>query len=189
MKLNIRADAEQCQLAIIDMQDRLCQQMLKSDLDEVIDNCSNLTLAANILEIPTIVTEQSPVTDGRTVTNIAEHFDGKPIPKFCVSAVKEHAFRTGLLNEKPQVVLVGQEAHLGILKTAQSLAATGRLVFVVEDAVISSGVADKAAAIESLAREGIALITDTESLLLDWIETAHPEAVQELVDVMEEEFA
>jgi nicotinamidase-related amidase len=70
--------------------------------------------------------------------------------------------------DRPQVVLAGMETHVCILQTALELAAFGREVFVVEDAVCSRTEANRANAFERMRAAGVVL-TNMESVLFEWL--------------------
>jgi nicotinamidase-related amidase len=66
-----------------------------------------------------------------------------------------------------------------VLQTAFGLAAEGREVFVVADAVASRDPADRAQALERMARRGIAVVS-REMVGFEWLERAGTERFREI---------
>lgn len=170
------ASINQSQLAIIDVQTKLCAVMSASDMQAVAKNCSRLTQAASLLALPVVVTEQYPQGLGETIADITQYLGHvNPIAKTAFSACAEPKFKAQLQRDKSQVILVGMEAHICVLQTAIDLIAQGKQVFVVEDAVISRNEANKSNAIARLAHAGC-IVTNTESVLYEWLGNAKHES-------------
>jgi nicotinamidase-related amidase len=163
------AIAGQSQLVLIDVQVKLCDAMLATDMQAVSDNCGRLIQAANLLAVPVVVTEQYPQGLGATIPEIAQYFGNtKPIAKTSFSAYADSAFKAKLQRDKSQIILAGMEAHICVLQTACDLMAQGKQVMVVEDAIISRNAANRSNAIARMANAG-AVITNTESVLYEWL--------------------
>jgi nicotinamidase-related amidase len=75
---------------------------------------------------------------------------------------------------RPQAILAGMEAHVCVLQTALELAAEGREVFVVADAICSRTEANRANALARLDKAGV-VVTNTESVLFEWLRDASHE--------------
>lgn len=71
------------------------------------------------------------------------------------------------------------EAHICILQTALSLIKIDKQVFVVEDAIVSRNNSNKANAIARL-REAGCVITNTESVIFEWLGNANHPAFKEV---------
>ena len=71
------------------------------------------------------------------------------------------------------------EAHICVLQTALDLIEAGKTVFVAEDAILSRTPANKANAIARLQQAG-AIITNTESVVFEWLGNANHEAFKAL---------
>ncbi len=80
---------------------------------------------------------------------------------------------------RPQVVIAGIEAHVCVLQTALGLAAQGREVFVVADAVGSRDPANRALALERMGRRGIGIVSG-EMVGFEWLERAGTERFRAL---------
>jgi nicotinamidase-related amidase len=71
------------------------------------------------------------------------------------------------------------EAHICVLQTALQLQATGRQVFVVEDAVLSRKPDNKANALARLRQAGV-IVTSTESVAFEWLRVAEGDAFKQI---------
>lgn len=171
---------DQSQLAIIDMQTKLCNVMLEADMAAATRNCGNLVQAAKMLEVPVILTEQYPERLGNTTPEIAQYIGNvKPIVKTAFSACAEPKFKAKLQRDKPQMILAGLEAHICVLQTALALMANGKQVFVVEDAIISRNPDNKRNAVARLVQAGC-IVTNTESVLFEWLGSANHSAFKDV---------
>ena len=174
------ANATISQLAIIDMQVKLSSAMPAKAMQQAAQNCGILAQAANLLGVPTIATEQYPQGLGETMPEIKTHLGkAKIIAKTVFSACGEPKFSQLLHRDKPQIILVGMEAHICLLQTALDLLLQSKQVFVVEDAVISRDANNKANAVARL-REAGCVVTSTESVLFEWLGDARHEAFKTL---------
>jgi nicotinamidase-related amidase len=166
---HLMASAGLSQLIIIDMQTRLVTAMSQGALQATIKNTSILAQAAALLAVPTIITEQYPAGLGHTIPEILALLPSvKPVEKISFSSMAEPKFNRQLTRDRSQVVLAGMEAHICILQTALDLAQAGKQVFVVEDAIISRNLANKANAIARMSDAGC-IITNTESVVFEWL--------------------
>jgi nicotinamidase-related amidase len=168
--------AAQSQFVLIDMQVKLAPAMDLTAMQVATKNCAVLLQAANLVQVPTIVTEQYPQGLGETLPELKQYFSNiKAIAKTAFSACAEPAFKQHLHSDKSQIVLTGMEAHICVLQTALDLLQAGKTVFVVEDAIISRNPSNKANAIARLQQAGC-LITNTESVAFEWLGNANHEA-------------
>ena len=164
------------QLVIIDMQVKLAPAMELAAMQAVTNNCAILLQTANLVQVPTITTEQYPQGLGETLPELKQHiFNSKPIAKTAFSAYAEPAFKQHLHSDKTQIVLTGMEAHICVLQTALGLLSANKQVFVVEDAIISRNPSNKTNAIARLQQAGC-VITNTESVVFEWLGNANHEA-------------
>jgi len=185
MPTKLLLHAAQSQLVVIDMQVKLAPAMPADAMLAVIKNCVIMLQAANLMQVPTIATEQYPQGLGETSPELKQHFSNtklstKVIAKTAFSAYAVPAFKQHLHTDKTQIVLVGMEAHICVLQTALDLLQAGKTVFLVEDAIISRNnfnqiSANKANAIARL-RDAGCVITNTESVLFEWLGNANHDA-------------
>lgn len=168
------------QLVIVDMQEKLASAMPAAALKNVTKNCGILAQAVALLNVPTALTEQYPQGLGTTLPEIKQHLQGvKAITKTAFSACGEPKFNQQLQRENSHIILAGMESHICVLQTALDLIEAGKTVFVVEDAVLSRTPANKTNALARLQQAG-AVITNTESVLFEWLGNANHEAFKAL---------
>lgn len=168
------------ELVIIDMQQKLAPAMPQDVMQATVKNCGILAQAATLLGVPTVLTEQYPQGLGETLPEILAHAtSSKVIAKTAFSACAEPKFVQQLQRDKTDVVLAGMEAHICVLQTALDLQKLGKNVFVVEDAVISRDLNNKVNALARLRAAGC-VITNTESVLFEWLGDAKHDAFKAL---------
>lgn len=176
MPTKLLLQAAQSQLVIIDLQAKLAPAMDSVAMQAVTKNCAILLQAASLMQVHTIVTEQYPQGLGETLPELKQYLiNTKPIAKTAFSAFAEPTFKQHLHSDKTQIVLTGMEAHICVIQTALGLLQANKQVFVVEDAVISRGSTNKANAIARL-RDAGCIITNTESVVFEWLGDANHEA-------------
>lgn len=176
MQTKLLLQAAQSQLVLIDMQVKLAPAMDLVTMQAVTKNCAILLQAANLMQVPTIATEQYPQGLGETLPELKQYLTNtKSIAKTAFSAYAEPAFKQHCHSDKTQVVLTGMEAHICVLQTALGLLQANKQVFVVQDAIISRNDQNKANAIVRL-RDAGCIITNTESVMFEWLGDANHEA-------------
>lgn len=169
--------AEQSQLLIIDIQERLASAMPPEILKNVINNNRILLTAANELDIPVIHSEQYPKGLGSTVATISELLPdtSHSITKTSFSCSNAEGFNNLIAKQKrQQIIVTGIESHICVLQTAILLQRQGYAVYVIEDAICSRKKLSHKNAIERLRQSGV-IISNVESILFEWIRDAtHP---------------
>lgn len=169
--------AQQSQLLIIDIQDRLASALPADVLDNVVKNSNILLTAASELDIPVIYSEQYPKGLGNTVAALAEHFPATSLSftktRFSCSGAEE--FDELIAKQKrPQIIISGIESHICVLQTALQLHQQGYVVYVVEDAICSRKKFNHKNALKRLRQSGV-IISNVESVLFEWLGDAmHP---------------
>ena len=169
--LNIENSA----LVIIDIQEKLV--LAAKDGDEVAQNTAKLVETANILNIPTIVTEQYPKGLGSTVDIVKNIFsDSTPtIEKTSFSAMLEPDFANRIAELKNrginQIVLCGIETHICVHQTVAALLREGFEVYVAKDACASRNKYEFKQGIELMQANG-ATISCMEIILFEWLKSA-----------------
>ena len=163
------------QLILIDLQTRLLSAMPQEAMQTVIRNCGILAQAAAMLEVPVIVSEQYPKGLGNTAPELLAFLPNiKPVEKLTFSCMAEPKFSRQLTRDHSQVVIAGMEAHICVLQTALDLQ-NSKQVFVAEDAIISRNPANKANALARM-REAGCIISNTESIVFEWLGKADSDA-------------
>ena len=177
IKNTLLCDANESQLVVIDLQERLMSAMQATAREMVVRNTGILVTAANLLDIPALATEQYPNGLGHTEQAITTKFSTHthPFEKTCFSCVDCHDF-TGALTRstRSQYIITGVEAHVCVLQTAMDLLTRGNDVYVVEDAVCSRRSENKENSLNRIRQAG-GTVTNTESVLFEWLGDArHP---------------
>ena len=170
--------AQQSQLLIIDIQERLASAMPADVLEKIIKNNNVLLTAASKLNVPIIHSEQYPKGLGNTVAAIAEHFPetNPTITKTSFSCSGAEGFNELIAKPKrQQIIISGIESHVCVLQSALQLQQQGYAVYVVEDAICSRKKSNHKNAIERLRQSGV-IVSNVESVLFEWLRDAvHPE--------------
>lgn len=165
----MRLDPASSLLAVVDVQDRLLPVI--PDADTLVARIERLVVAAGLLGVRTVVTEQYPRGLGRTAARLLPHLP-EPQEKLAFSA----AGCPGLADtgDATAVVLCGLETHVCIAQTALDLLARGLQVFLPVDAVASRHALDHDTALRRLECGG-AIPTTAEAIVFEWLrDAAHP---------------
>jgi len=169
-------NADNALLLIIDIQEKLLPAQGKPEKME--KNIGILALAANILNIPTIVSEQYPKGLGPTVASIKEKLpmDAKYFEKTAFSCVQEEGFLELLKSyNRKQIIVCGMETHICVHQTVNDLLKEGFEVHVIQDAVSSRDKYEYKRGIERMGSDG-AVLTCLETALFEMLRSAkHPQ--------------
>ncbi|MGD9526498.1 isochorismatase family protein [Pseudonocardia sp.] len=158
-------------LLIVDAQQRLVPAL--HDGPTMVARIVRLAEAAQLLSVPVCATEQYPDGLGPTVGELAA-YPALVAAKTAFAATADPGFATLLPPGTKEVVVTGCEAHVCVLQTVLGLVEAGHRTVVATDAVGSRDPADKAAALERMARHGAELVT-SEMVLFEWLRDArHP---------------
>lgn len=158
-------------LIIIDIQERLVNAL---DKNVVVNKSAALAKAANILGVPTIVTQQYTKGLGPTVGVIAGNLseDTKFVEKTAFSAVKEDGFLDLIKSyNKKQIVICGIETHICVHQTTADLLDEGFEVYVAKDACASRNKYEFKQGVERMQENG-AKISCIEIILFEWLKSA-----------------
>ncbi len=188
-------DAEECQLVLVDYQQRLMPAIHEGDL--VLANALRLARIAQMLQVPLWATEENPEGLGATVDALQPLVAGRVLPKMAFDGtgvllprLKPAARAQGgnarslpkhLQKAAPppaaareSIVLAGCEAHVCLMQTALGLLEEELEVWVVTDACSSRSERNRDAAFDRLAGAGAELVT-TEMVAFEWLRDAgHP---------------
>jgi nicotinamidase-related amidase len=169
-------------LVVIDMQERLVPAMQAPA--RTLRNARTLLRAAELVGVPTLLTEQYPQGLGRTVPEIASAARAAPLPKMHFSCMEDEGFASAFRGlGRRQAVLSGMEAHICVMQTAASLLEEGFEVFVVSDATASRTLDSERACIERLSAAGAGIVT-TEMVVFEWLGKAGTAAFKELLPLI-----
>ncbi len=166
---NRMAERERSVLLVIDLQESYVGKMFEEA--RVVSASERVIQAAEILEIPTIVTEQYPAKLGATREEIARHFSPK-MAHFnkrsfsCMGAegLSEHLEALG----RDQVVIAGIETHVCVNQTVHDLLAAGYSPHLLRDAITARFSLEDTAGWEKMLGSG-AVPSCTEAVLFEWL--------------------
>ncbi|GAB3649710.1 isochorismatase family protein [Ramlibacter alkalitolerans] len=189
-------DAQECQLVLVDYQQRLMPAIHEAGL--VVAQAVKLARVAQLLQVPLWATEENPeglggtvealqpLVAGRVLSKMA--FDGSSVllPRLKPAARPAQGGNARSLPKHLQkaapppqpgretIVLAGCEAHVCLLQTALGLLEEELDVVVVTDACSSRSERNRDAAFDRLAGAGAELLT-TEMVAFEWLRDAgHP---------------
>lgn len=169
-------------LVFIDVQGRLAE--LVDDTEALFKNLRRLLEGMYVLDIPVIVTEQTPDRMGKTRPEFRPLISDKPVEKSTFSCCGETVFLETLKKTKRrQVILCGIEAHVCIYQTAMDLLNADYEVQVVVDAVASRHPANKSFALRRMETEGITL-TATEMLLFELLGDSNDRRFRSILQIV-----
>lgn len=171
------------QLLIIDAQERLAAAMPPDELDLVVDNINRLVIAAKLLGIPVIATQQYSKGLGPILESIRDNMPEvhEPTEKTAFSCCTAPGFERNisLHSERRQLVVVGMEAHICIVQTVSGLQRWGYQVFVPGDGVISRNPEHKHCVLDRMRHCGVQVLC-TESVGFEWIGDSSDEQFREV---------
>ena len=146
-----------------------------SDMELLIKKASVLNKAAEILDIPLIVTEQNPRGLGPILSDIYIPQKAERMVKTKFSVLDEEIELFIRRKKKDTIVLYGIEAHICILQSVLEALSKYFLPVVVEDGVSSISPHNKEIALKRIYQAGGIVVT-TEMLLFELIKDAiHPD--------------
>jgi nicotinamidase-related amidase len=169
-------DRESSALVLVDFQSRLMPVI--ADGAAILANARRLLAAADILDVPALLTEQNAPGLGGTVPELVQGLDLPVLHKMTFDACR--AADAGRLPDRPCYVIAGTEAHVCVLQTVLGLLDVGRRVYVVADAVGSRRPESKAVALQRMAQHGAEIVA-TEMVLFEWIATAKDPRFREVL--------
>ncbi|MEQ8397300.1 hydrolase [Thalassobaculum sp.] len=180
-----RAPVADSLVLLVDAQERLVPAI--HDGTAVIEAVGRLLRGAECLGIPIRATEHCPEAIGPTVAALGEHLAADArLAKRSFDAVAEPGIRKALdALGRASVVVAGVEAHVCVAQTALGLLATGRQVFVAEDACGSRRPVDREVGLARLRAAGCVPVT-VEALLFEWLGNADNPAFKSVLSIIKE---
>jgi len=168
---------------VIDVQENLLNVM--HEKAHLLDRLQRLIRGMQVLEIPTILTEQYPKGLGYTVNAVKNLLPkAEPIEKRVFGCCDEQKFVSVLKStECTNVVVAGIEAHVCVYQTVRQLLDLGYSVEVVTDGVDSRNPDDKKVALEKLRSEG-ARLTTVEMVLFELQRIAEGESFKAISGII-----
>lgn len=170
-------------LVLIDLQERLMGSM--HAVESLREGVLRLLKAAEVLDLPLVVTEQYRKGLGPTDVALQPHLDrAHAIEKLSFSAVGNREFVEHLDRLAPtHILLAGIETHVCVAQTALDLSVRGLKVSVAADAVSSRRAADRETALARLRISGITVST-TEALIFELTEQAGTAEFKKILEIV-----
>ena len=162
-------------LVVIDVQEKLLPTIIEQET--LVKNCALLMDLAAHVKVPVLATEQYPEGVGPLAPALAERADAaRTYGKTSFSCACSEPFMADLnrLSGVDQVVICGMESHACVLQSALDLAAAGKEVFVVRDAISSRNEMDTECAVDRMKRAGVNIITK-EMVGFEWLRSSEHE--------------
>ncbi len=170
--------AAQSALLVIDVQERLLPHI--HDWQRVLGHIDWLVQVAQRLDVPVAATEQYPQGIGPTDPRLAPRLPvGSVGAKMHFSCVAGNCLPGLPGMEQPQIVVCGIESHVCVLQTVLELAAAGKQVFVVDEAVGSRDPVHKALALERMRAHGVQIVC-REMVAFEWLNVAGTEQFRDI---------
>lgn len=178
-------DAHRAMVLVIDVQEKLLplirlHHRIVAAAREVLDG-------TRIFDLPVLATEQYPKGIGPTVPPIREALvacRARVVEKPTFSAWADAGVRDAMLAiDRPQVIVVGIEAHVCVQQTALDLVSRDYDVYVCADAIGSRGRTDYECALERMRQSGV-WVTTVESVLFELCGRCDTPQFKAMIDVI-----
>ena len=177
------ARPEESLLLIIDMQSAFVKAI--AEMQGVLRRHRQLIFAADVLQIPVIVTEHYKQGLGATLPELdAQLKRALVFPKEHFGACLEPDFLAMVAGcGRHQVIITGLETHICVLQTALDLIANGYQLHVVADAVASRAPCDYQTGL-ALCREAGAVVTTAEAVIYQWLQRANTPVFRQILPIL-----
>lgn len=178
--VNFTLNREKCGLLIVDVQDRLFNQVERSC--EVMLVMQKVIKGFQILKLPITISEQYPKGLGPTIATLKSCLSDNQeyLAKTTFSCIGNPIIKEKLLHRDiNQWVLMGLEAHVCVLQTAKDLLNAHRHVVVLNDAITSRSIYDYSTAIAEMRDCGIR-ISSSETILFELIKDSQAPEFKEI---------
>lgn len=175
-----RLRKERAALLVVDIQERLLPAV--NEPGQVVQNAVRLIKAAQLFEMPTLVSEQYPKGLGPTVAEVTEAItDFSPIEKLTFSACGAPGIVEGLSRQEGrQVIVCGIETHVCVTQTCLDLLDHGYHPFIAADAASSREAHNHRIGLERMRDAGV-VVASTEMLLFEILERAGTREFKEIL--------
>lgn len=169
-------------LLVVDYQDRLLPAI--HEAEACVAAARRLIEAARVLDLPILLTEQYPAGLGRTCSTLLQVLADVPvIEKTLFSACVPEVLDRLKALARPNIVVVGVEAHVCVQQTVLDLLREGYTVHLCADATGSRRPFDRDLAIERMRQAG-AIVTSTESTIFELLGQAGTEAFKKVLKIV-----
>lgn len=175
-----RLSAAHSVLLIVDMQASLMPVIDQNE--QRIAAAMRLAQAAKLLNIPVLATEHLAHKLGHTVEPLRSELQGV-CEKSHFDSTKEEHFEAFMPPGRPQVVVVGAEAHVCVMQTSLGVLQSGREVWMATDGCGSRHDEDRQLGLARLERAGAELVS-AEMVMFEWLVHAeHPKFREVLAQI------
>ena len=169
-------------LLVVDFQDRLLPAI--HEAESCVAAAGRMIEAAHLLGVPMVCTEQYPAGLGRTCSSIRERLGDQPAVEktrfsSCVGPVVEQLRQL----YRPNVIVVGIEAHVCVQQTVLDLLRLGFVPFVCADGVSSRRPFDRDIALDRMRQAG-AVVTTTESVIFELLDEAGTDTFKKVLKIV-----
>jgi len=160
-------DAPRSLVLVIDMQEKVLPAI--SDHERLTANVVWLIRVAQRIGVPVAATEHCGKNLGPIASPVRSLLPAEAIgAKAHFSAVAAKCLPALPGADRPQVVIAGVEAHVGLLQTALELMEEGKEVYVVADCVGSRRDGDRDLALARVRQEGVRIVS-REMVVYEWL--------------------
>ncbi len=177
-----RLDPGSAALLVVDIQEKLLPSIQEAQACEAA--ARRMIDAAQVLNVPVILTEQYPAGLGptcgpvRSACGDAPRFE-KLLFSACIAPVMQAIENLG----RRQVIVVGIEAHVCVQQTVLDLLRLAYVVHVCADAVSSRRTLDRDIALDRMRQAG-AMVTTTESAIFELLGQAGTEQFKRILKIV-----
>lgn len=174
-------EASQCALLVVDFQEKLLPAILNKE--RLVRNAQLLIRAANILQVPVLVTTQYSRGLGSTVPELAELLSGPGFDKTLFGCFSDDRFCSAVKNlpgQRNTLLVCGVEAHICVLQTVMGALEKGYLVHVAADAAGSRTESNWKVGMDRM-RDAGAVISSTEIIIYELLRASNTAAFKEML--------
>jgi isochorismate hydrolase len=181
----MKVDADRAMLLVIDLQTKLIPHI--ADADDVVRAADRLVRGVCVFDVPVMATVQyvkglGPITE--PVAGTLEAAGVSPMEKTTFSVCGDDAMKRRLIDiDRPQVLVVGIEAHVCVQQTVLDLLAIDYAVYVCADAVGSRRASDWDVALRRMQQAG-AVVTTAEAMLFELCHESGTARFKKLLEIV-----
>lgn len=163
---------EKCALWLVDMQEKLFPPIQHAS--EVLETVQFMLKVNQLLQLPLIVTEQTPEKLGPTIASLHPYLHKTTVyPKTAFSGLNDKQVRSAIEETRvKQWILMGLESHTFILQSAKDLLHEGFEVIVLSDGTSACSSHNFLSALDELRQMG-ARVTTAETIVYELLADAN----------------
>ena len=182
LSLALRARSTNSALLVIDMQEKVISTV--AEKDNLLRCTEAIIKASNLLNIPSVVTQQEKLGDIAPKIKKLYQNDVANFRKLAFSCCGVSEFRDKLQSlGRKTIVVCGVETHICVMQTVLDLLALKYEVLLLRDATSSYSIADRETAVERM-RDAGAWISTTESAIYELMEDAERPEFKQMLQII-----